>query len=86
MSAPGERTPVPDGLNAHLRPYQRDGLDRLALWWRYGVGGILADDMGLGKTLQVLALFAHARAAEAAGDSDEATTAAVHGDHSSSWR
>ena len=69
-SAPGERTPVPDGLNAHLRPYQRDGLDRLALWWRYGVGGILADDMGLGKTLQVLALFAHARAAEAAGDSD----------------
>ena len=69
-SAPGERTPVPDGLNAHLRPYQRDGLDRLALWWRHRVGGILADDMGLGKTLQVLALFAHARAAEAAATSE----------------
>jgi len=54
-------TPVPAGLHAQLRPYQREGLDRLALWWRHRLGGILADDMGLGKTLQVLALLTHAR-------------------------
>ena len=52
---------VPPGVNAELRPYQRAGLDRLALWRRHGLGGILADDMGLGKTLQVLALLAHTR-------------------------
>lgn len=54
-------TPPPAGLRAQLRPYQQEGLDRLALWWRHRLGGILADDMGLGKTLQVLALLAHAR-------------------------
>lgn len=53
--------PPPAGLHAQLRPYQQEGLDRLALWWRHRLGGILADDMGLGKTLQVLALIAHAR-------------------------
>ncbi len=56
------RIETPPGLRADLRPYQREGLDRLALWWRHRLGGILADDMGLGKTLQVLALFAHVRA------------------------
>lgn len=56
-----EPVAVPRGVNAELRPYQRAGLDRLALWRRHGLGGILADDMGLGKTLQVLALLAHAR-------------------------
>lgn len=56
------RVDAPAGLRAELRPYQREGLDRLALWWRHRLGGILADDMGLGKTLQVLALFAHVRA------------------------
>ncbi|MBN9177254.1 MAG: DEAD/DEAH box helicase [Microbacterium sp.] len=60
-SAPSARTPVPRALTAQLRPYQQEGFDRLALWWRHRVGGILADDMGLGKTLQVLALLAHAR-------------------------
>ncbi|WP_431800535.1 DEAD/DEAH box helicase [Microbacterium sp. bgisy203] len=52
---------VPATIHADLRSYQREGLDRLALWWRHRLGGILADDMGLGKTLQVLALLAHAR-------------------------
>ena len=56
-----DRTPAPEGIHARLRPYQQEGLDRLALWWRHRVGGILADDMGLGKTLQVLALIAHLR-------------------------
>jgi len=54
---------APTGLRADLRPYQQEGLDRLALLWRHRLGGILADDMGLGKTLQMLALLAHAREA-----------------------
>ncbi len=59
----GARTVVaaPPGLAADLRPYQREGLTRLATWWEHRLGGILADDMGLGKTLQVLALLLHAR-------------------------
>ncbi|GAA5151469.1 DEAD/DEAH box helicase [Microbacterium pseudoresistens] len=56
--------PVPAAIRAELRPYQREGLNRLALWWRHRLGGILADDMGLGKTLQLLALIAHAREQE----------------------
>ncbi len=52
---------VPAGLDAELRPYQVEGFQRLALWWRHRLGGVLADDMGLGKTLQVLALMLHAR-------------------------
>jgi len=55
-------TPLPGGLRAELRPYQRAGFDWLAFLWRHRLGGILADDMGLGKTLQMLALMAHARA------------------------
>ncbi len=49
-----ERVP---GLQATLRPYQRDGVSWLALLARLGLGACLADDMGLGKTLQVLALL-----------------------------
>jgi SNF2 family DNA or RNA helicase len=51
--------PVPRGVHADLRPYQRDGLSWLAYLWRHQLGGILADDMGLGKTLQCLALMQH---------------------------
>ncbi|MFD5225486.1 SNF2-related protein [Microbacterium sp. NPDC058342] len=54
-------TEVPRGLNATLRPYQKQGFDWLAFLWRHRLGGILADDMGLGKTLQLLSLMAHAR-------------------------
>ena len=49
--------PLPDGLNATLRPYQQEGytwMSRLAHW---GAGACLADDMGLGKTLQSIALL-----------------------------
>ena len=53
--------PVPVGLKATLRPYQRDGYAWLAFLAEHGLGGILADDMGLGKTLQTLALIVHAR-------------------------
>jgi superfamily II DNA or RNA helicase len=53
--------PVPQGLQATLRPYQRDGFRWLAALYQHGLGGVLADDMGLGKTLQTLALICHAR-------------------------
>ena len=55
--------PVPSGITADLRPYQKEGLDWLAFLWSHRLGGILADDMGLGKTLQLLALIMHAREA-----------------------
>ncbi|MFD1713428.1 DEAD/DEAH box helicase [Amnibacterium flavum] len=58
--APIETTPLPAGLQAEMRPYQRDGYTWLTFLWRHGLGGVLADDMGLGKTLQTLALVAHA--------------------------
>lgn len=52
---------IPEGLNAHLRPYQNDGfqwMSRLAYW---GAGACLADDMGLGKTLQSISfMLSHA--------------------------
>ncbi|MFC4605783.1 DEAD/DEAH box helicase [Rhodococcus kronopolitis] len=59
--------PVPPGLEATLRPYQRRGLDWLAYMSGLGLGGILADDMGLGKTVQLLALLAHEQATGVAG-------------------
>ncbi len=54
-----EVIPLPAGVDATLRPYQRRGLDWLVFMSRLGLGAVLADDMGLGKTLQVLALLAH---------------------------
>ncbi len=56
-------TPLPAGLLAELRPYQRTGFEWLAFLWQHRLGGILADDMGLGKTIQMLALMAHTREA-----------------------
>jgi len=53
--------PMPSGLRAELRGYQRAGLDWLRERFDQGLGGILADDMGLGKTLQMLGLAAHVR-------------------------
>ncbi|WP_035691840.1 DEAD/DEAH box helicase [Azospirillum halopraeferens] len=50
-----ERVPVPAGLTATLRDYQRAGLDWMQFLRDYGLGGVLADDMGLGKTVQALA-------------------------------
>ena len=46
---------VPAGVQAELRPYQRQGLAWLQFLREHGLAGILADDMGLGKTLQTLA-------------------------------
>ncbi len=47
--------PLPEGLQAELRPYQREGYHFLAHLAGNRFGGVLADDMGLGKTLQALA-------------------------------
>ena len=55
--------PMPQELQADLRPYQRAGFEWLAFLWSHRLGGILADDMGLGKTLQMLALIARTREA-----------------------
>ncbi|WP_025686106.1 DEAD/DEAH box helicase, partial [Paenibacillus maysiensis] len=50
---------VPDGLQAELRTYQRDGYAWLAFLRRFGLGACLADDMGLGKTVQFIAYLLH---------------------------
>ncbi len=54
-----EPTPLPEGLNADLRPYQQRGFEWLAQNARIGFGSLIADDMGLGKTLQVIAFLLH---------------------------
>ncbi|SIS09064.1 DEAD/DEAH box helicase [Williamsia sterculiae] len=61
LAAPPAPVAVPEQLTVDLRPYQRTGLDWLAMLWDNQIGGILADDMGLGKTIQTLALIARAR-------------------------
>ncbi|SHM17035.1 DEAD/DEAH box helicase [Hymenobacter psychrotolerans] len=53
--------PVPAGLHATLREYQRQGLNWLNFLDTFSFGGCLADDMGLGKTVQVLAFLLHLR-------------------------
>jgi superfamily II DNA or RNA helicase len=50
-----EPVPLPESLEAILRPYQRDGINWLRFLEVNTFGGILADEMGLGKTLQALA-------------------------------
>ncbi|MDO5735039.1 MAG: DEAD/DEAH box helicase [Propionibacteriaceae bacterium] len=57
----------PAGLQATLRPYQREGFAWLTFLWKTRLGGILADEMGLGKTVQALAM---AQAALEAGELD----------------
>ncbi len=46
--------PMPEGIQAVLRPYQQEGFNFLCHQALIGAGAILADDMGLGKTLQTL--------------------------------
>ena len=50
-----QEAPLPPGLTAELRHYQRRGVDWLAFCRDAGLGCVLADDMGLGKTVQALA-------------------------------
>ena len=51
--------PVPRGLQAALREYQREGFRWLSRLAAIELGGCLSDDMGLGKTVQVIALLLH---------------------------
>lgn len=48
---------LPEGLNATLRSYQKEGVMWLKRIQQIGGGGLLADDMGLGKTVQVIAFL-----------------------------
>ncbi len=54
-----EPVPVPAGLTATLRDYQRAGVTWLAELTGLGLGAVLADDMGLGKTITLIALHLH---------------------------
>jgi superfamily II DNA or RNA helicase len=51
--------PVPAGLRATLRDYQRQGFTWLDTLTSLGLGACLADDMGLGKTVTLIALHLH---------------------------
>lgn len=53
-----EKPPLPNGLHAVLRAYQRDGYAWLTFLYEHRFGACLADDMGLGKTLQTICLLA----------------------------
>ncbi len=48
---------LPEGFNATLREYQKQGYDWLRFILENGLGALLADDMGLGKTIQTLAVI-----------------------------
>ncbi len=52
-----ENIPLPEALNAQLRPYQHRGYSWMYKNSRIGFGSIIADDMGLGKTLQVISIL-----------------------------
>lgn len=49
--------PLPEGLTATLRDYQKLGYQWMRTLAHYRFGGVLADDMGLGKTLQAIAFI-----------------------------
>ena len=53
--------PLPRGIKAELREYQKKGYNWLWFLYSYGLNGILADDMGLGKTLQALTFIQKAK-------------------------
>lgn len=51
------QTETPDGLNATLYPYQKNGWQWLRFIFQEKLGGILGDEMGLGKTMQIISLI-----------------------------
>lgn len=64
--------PLPEGLNAQLRPYQHRGYSWLYRNSRIGFGSILADDMGLGKTVQVISILLKFKEEKAINDKHKA--------------
>ncbi|MGC5627701.1 SNF2-related protein [Georgenia sp. Z1344] len=78
----GRPTPEPPaGLDATLRPYQREGYSWLSMLWDARAGGILADDMGLGKTLQTLAAIQRGKERGEVGGLAVAAGRGAAGDH-----
>jgi hypothetical protein len=75
--------PVPAGLHAELRRYQRQGLSWMQFLREQGLGGVLADDMGLGKTVQALA---HVLAEKQAGRLDRPALIVVPTTLVHNWR
>lgn len=53
-----EPIPLPQVVDATVRPYQQEGYQWLGFLYQHRLGACLADDMGLGKTLQAICLFA----------------------------
>jgi len=64
--------PLPEGLNAQLRPYQHRGYSWMYRNSRIGFGSILADDMGLGKTVQVISILLKFKEEKAIDDKHKA--------------
>ncbi|TBL71242.1 DEAD/DEAH box helicase [Paenibacillus thalictri] len=54
-----QELPVPEGLRAELRGYQKEGFTWLSFLRKLGLGACLADDMGLGKTVQFITYLLH---------------------------
>ncbi|MGZ4457033.1 MAG: DEAD/DEAH box helicase [Nocardioides sp.] len=73
-AATREPVPVPTGLDATLRDYQRQGLTWLVELTSMGLGACLADDMGLGKTVTLIALHLHRQQLAREPGGDPATT------------
>ncbi len=48
---------VPEGCEARLRAYQKQGCGWIDFLYRHRFGACLADDMGLGKTVQAIAFI-----------------------------
>jgi len=67
-----ETIPLPEGLDANLRPYQQRGFSWMYRNSRIGFGSIIADDMGLGKTLQVIAILLKLKEEKAINDKHRA--------------
>jgi superfamily II DNA or RNA helicase len=84
QAAPQVReVPVPEGLRAELRVYQREGLNWMQFLREHGLSGVLADDMGLGKTVQTLA---HILAEKEAGRLDQPALIVVPTTLVHNWR
>jgi len=67
-----ENIPLPQGLEAQLRPYQMRGYSWMYRNSRIGFGSIIADDMGLGKTLQVISILLKFKEENAINDKHKA--------------
>jgi SNF2 family DNA or RNA helicase len=84
MAGPGvSEVPVPHGLQAELRPYQRQGLSWMQFLREHDLSGVLADDMGLGKTVQTLS---HILAEKEAGRLDRPALIVVPTTLVHNWR